>query len=96
MLRFICTVFDVDRKVLRVEPFDAATDESARDQGIVLQLTTRGGAAFEVWAGMRKVACFYGKRSAWSTRDRKVSGIAGEMTAVVRNSGRRRASPAIH
>ena len=89
MFRYICTVFDVNGQVLRVEPFDAATDESARDQGILLQLTTRNGAAFEVWAGMRKVACFYGKRSAWSTRDRKVSGRTGDMTAVMRKSGRR-------
>jgi hypothetical protein len=95
MLHYICTVFDADKNVLRVEPFDAATDEGARDQGILLQLTTRNGAAFEVWAGIRKVACFYGKRAAWSTRDRKVSGIAGEMTAVVRASGRRSVS-AVH
>lgn len=95
MLRFICTVFDAAGNVLRVDPFDAATDQCARDHGILLQLTTRNGAAFEVWCGMRKVACFYGKRSAWSTRDRKVSGIAGEMTAVVRTSGRR-AATAIH
>ena len=92
MLHYICTVFDVDKNVLRVEPFDAGNDQTARDQGVVFQLTTRNGAAFEVWAGMRKVACFYGKRAAWSTRDRKVSGSAGEMTAVVRTSGRRSVS----
>ncbi len=92
MLHYICTVFGVDKNVLRVEPFDADNDQTARDQGVLFQLTTRNGAAFEVWAGMRKVACFYGKRAAWSTRDRKVSGTSGEMTAVVRTSGRRSVS----
>ena len=70
MSQYVCMVFDAAGAILRVEPLDAANDIGAGNQGILLQLTTRTAAAFEVWRGAVKVACFYGRKSAWSSRVR--------------------------
>jgi hypothetical protein len=75
-------IFDSTGAVLRVEPFDAATDTCARNQGITLQLTTRTAAAFEVWRGPVKVASFYGRKSAWCSQSRR-----GEISTATEPQG---------
>jgi hypothetical protein len=68
MVRYICMLFDATGTAVRIEPFEAATDRCAADHAIMLQLVTRNATAFEVWHGSSKVASYYGKRRAWSSR----------------------------
>lgn len=72
MAQYMCKVLDRRGGVTRIVPYVADSDRHAIDQGILLQLISRGATGFEVWQSARLVMAFQAGHPAWRSRRRRM------------------------